>query len=145
MKWPNDVSIAGRKVTSVLVEWPPGAEGWAVIGVGLNVDVPHDAFPSELRDTATSLTAAPAGKPEPAVAGPELQFIGEISVGAALLLLNHALEDLGGRLRKEASSRGRPPARALIQGGRRISWDGGAGTAAEWADSGHLLVDSERG
>jgi BirA family biotin operon repressor/biotin-[acetyl-CoA-carboxylase] ligase len=52
IKWPNDVWIGGRKVAGILVEGRP-QEGWAVLGVGLNVTT--EEFPPELRDTATSL------------------------------------------------------------------------------------------
>src|SRR5919108_3609865 len=54
LKWPNDVWVDERKVAGVLVEARP-EEGWAVIGVGLNVAIPRETFPPELRDTATSL------------------------------------------------------------------------------------------
>ena len=37
IKWPNDVWIDGRKVAGILVEARPQA-GWAVLGIGLNVD-----------------------------------------------------------------------------------------------------------
>ncbi len=46
IKWPNDVWLGGRKVAGILVEGRP-AEGWAVLGIGLNV-VPVE-FPAELR------------------------------------------------------------------------------------------------
>ena len=36
IKWPNDVWIGGRKVAGILVEGRP-QEGWAVLGIGLNV------------------------------------------------------------------------------------------------------------
>src|ERR671926_466480 len=36
IKWPNDVWIERRKVAGILVEGRP-QEGWAVLGVGLNV------------------------------------------------------------------------------------------------------------
>lgn len=35
VKWPNDVLIGGRKAAGVLVEGRP-AEGWAVLGIGVN-------------------------------------------------------------------------------------------------------------
>ena len=37
VKWPNDVWIDGRKVAGILIEARP-QEGWAIIGIGLNVD-----------------------------------------------------------------------------------------------------------
>src|SRR3954447_11586550 len=64
VKWPNDVWIGERKVSGVLVEARPD-EGWAVIGVGLNVAIPPDQLPPELRETAASLlpTEAENGLP----------------------------------------------------------------------------------
>ncbi len=61
IKWPNDVYINGKKVAGILVESTarggdhPGDEGFAVAGIGLNVNMLADEFPPELRATATSL------------------------------------------------------------------------------------------
>ena len=52
IKWPNDIWIGRRKVAGILVEGRP-QEGWAVLGIGLNVAT--EDFPPELRETATSL------------------------------------------------------------------------------------------
>lgn len=54
IKWPNDIWIEGRKCGGILVEARP-QDGWAVIGVGLNLAVPAENFPSEIRDYATSI------------------------------------------------------------------------------------------
>src|SRR5215813_4467291 len=54
VKWPNDVLVAGRKLAGVLIEARP-RDGWAVIGVGLNLTIAEDEFPPDLRDTATSV------------------------------------------------------------------------------------------
>ncbi|MEO1236199.1 MAG: biotin--[acetyl-CoA-carboxylase] ligase [Planctomycetota bacterium] len=53
IKWPNDLVVDGRKLGGVLVE---AAEGFAVVGVGLNVGVASDDLPDGLRDAATSLS-----------------------------------------------------------------------------------------
>lgn len=44
LKWPNDLVAGGRKLGGILVNLRPGAAGWfeAVIGVGINVDLPGD-------------------------------------------------------------------------------------------------------
>jgi len=55
IKWPNDVWIERRKVAGILVEGRP-QEGWAVLGIGVNVATRD--FPPELGDTATSLRLA---------------------------------------------------------------------------------------
>ena len=64
IKWPNDVLIEGRKVCGILCEMSVSLEGieYAMLGVGLNVSTPEEAFPPELRDAACSLVSA-TGKP----------------------------------------------------------------------------------
>jgi BirA family biotin operon repressor/biotin-[acetyl-CoA-carboxylase] ligase len=62
IKWPNDVWIDGKKVAGILIEGRP-QEGWAVLGIGLNVFIDTDDFPPELRDTATSLLIAYSAPP----------------------------------------------------------------------------------
>ncbi|HEX5929832.1 MAG TPA: biotin--[acetyl-CoA-carboxylase] ligase, partial [Solirubrobacterales bacterium] len=62
VKWPNDVWLEERKLAGVLIEARP-QDGWAVIGIGLNLSITQHEFPPELRDTATSLFAP---TPEPA-------------------------------------------------------------------------------
>src|SRR5680860_845680 len=57
IKWPNDIWVEGRKLAGVLIEAKP-QDGWAVIGVGLNLSITPDEFPPELRDTAISLLGA---------------------------------------------------------------------------------------
>ncbi|OJW17092.1 MAG: biotin--[acetyl-CoA-carboxylase] ligase [Planctomycetales bacterium 71-10] len=58
VKWPNDVRVDGRKLCGVLVErvLRPDGPAAAVVGIGLNVNVPAEAFPPDLRDSATSLS-----------------------------------------------------------------------------------------
>ena len=58
LKWPNDVLIGGRKVAGILVEGRP-QEGWAVVGVGINVAVRLDQLPAELHDRAGTLGLTP--------------------------------------------------------------------------------------
>jgi BirA family transcriptional regulator, biotin operon repressor / biotin---[acetyl-CoA-carboxylase] ligase len=129
VKWPNDIWIDERKVAGVLIEARPD-QGWAVIGIGLNVAVPEDQFPAELRGQARSLAPTeteggmgPAGAP---------------AVADALRELNLAL----GRWAEASGEDVLGPYRArdaLI--GRRVSWDGGTGVAAGVDGLGHLLVD----
>jgi BirA family biotin operon repressor/biotin-[acetyl-CoA-carboxylase] ligase len=59
IKWPNDVRYGARKLAGVLVERRGGA---AIIGIGVNANVPSHAFPPELGDQATSLEIL-AGRP----------------------------------------------------------------------------------
>jgi len=57
IKWPNDLVVDGRKLGGLLIETEPaGAQiGWAVIGIGLNVNHEAADFPQELQAIATSL------------------------------------------------------------------------------------------
>lgn len=58
LKWPNDVQIDGRKVAGILVEGRP-QQGWAVVGVGLNVAVRLEELPAELQERAGTLGLTP--------------------------------------------------------------------------------------
>jgi BirA family transcriptional regulator, biotin operon repressor / biotin---[acetyl-CoA-carboxylase] ligase len=127
LKWPNDVLIDQRKLAGILIEGRP-REGWAVIGVGLNVTSAAAELPPELRHVATSLRIT-AGNAAPTVA-------------EALRTLVDALER---RLRDEP--------RAILSAwrerdalrGRPVRWPSGEGVAAGVDDSGALLVDSANG
>lgn len=135
VKWPNDVWIDERKVSGVLVEARPD-EGWAVVGVGLNVAITEDQFPPELRDRAISLlpTEAEGGLPPGGAPG----------VRRSLEALNEALGRWLDASDDEVLSAYRTRD-ALC--GRRISWEGGAGVAEEIDERGHLVVlkpDGER-
>jgi BirA family transcriptional regulator, biotin operon repressor / biotin---[acetyl-CoA-carboxylase] ligase len=133
VKWPNDVWVDERKVAGVLVEARP-EEGWAVIGVGLNVAIPPESFPPELRETAASLLPTEAEGGLPAGGAP--------GVRRALVALNESLEKWVGATDEEvlAAFRARD---ALC--GRRISWDGGEGVAEEIDERGHLVVEKSDG
>jgi BirA family transcriptional regulator, biotin operon repressor / biotin---[acetyl-CoA-carboxylase] ligase len=125
IKWPNDVWIERRKVAGILVEGRP-QEGWAVLGIGLNVTTPSHAFPDELRDTATSL----------ALAGVETTPEG---------VLAELLPSLDGWV--AASRRDVLAAWRALDAlrGEPVRWDGGDGTAAGIDDSGALLVETGGG
>jgi BirA family biotin operon repressor/biotin-[acetyl-CoA-carboxylase] ligase len=127
IKWPNDVWIEGRKVAGILIEGRP-RDGWAVLGIGLNVGTAPDEFPPELHGVATSLRAAGAD-PVPTVGA-----VREALLRALEERLAAAPEAIVGAWRERD---------ALI--GREVRWDGGEGTAAGIEDSGALLVDTEAG
>lgn len=60
LKWPNDLLLDDRKVGGILCEssLTLPADPIVVIGIGLNVNVPREMFPDELRPTAASLVEA---------------------------------------------------------------------------------------
>jgi len=57
VKWPNDLLISERKVGGILCESGTGirSDPFQIIGVGINVNLDHDDWPADLRDSATSL------------------------------------------------------------------------------------------
>jgi BirA family biotin operon repressor/biotin-[acetyl-CoA-carboxylase] ligase len=122
VKWPNDVWIEGRKVAGVLIEARP-QDGWAVIGVGLNLAIEPDEFPAGVRGQAISIGHGVTGE-------------------AALNTVCAGLEDWvqaePQRVLDEFSARD-----ALR--GRPIEWDGGRGKADGVDDNGNLAVVTDLG
>ena len=133
VKWPNDVWVDERKVAGVLVEARPD-EGWAVIGVGVNVAIPEDEFPAELRQTAVSLLPTEAEGGVPAGSAP--------GVGRMLGALNESLGRWVAASGDEVLAAFR--ARDTLCG-RRISWQGGEGVAEEIDEGGHLVIEKADG
>jgi BirA family biotin operon repressor/biotin-[acetyl-CoA-carboxylase] ligase len=119
IKWPNDVLLDGRKVAGILAEGRP-QEGWAVLGVGLNVAVRAGDLPADLRDTAGTLGLAPSDV-EPVLA----RVLGALE--RALALEDERLLD---------AWRARDALR-----GREIAWSGGHGRAAGIDGGGRLVVE----
>jgi BirA family biotin operon repressor/biotin-[acetyl-CoA-carboxylase] ligase len=116
IKWPNDIWLQRRKVAGILVEGRP-QDGWAVLGVGVNV---HDAPPLE---GVTSLGGA----------------IGvEALLARVLVALDRWLrEPLPAVL---AAWRSRD---ALL--GQRVRWENGSGKGVGIDEAGALLVDTDAG
>jgi BirA family transcriptional regulator, biotin operon repressor / biotin---[acetyl-CoA-carboxylase] ligase len=123
VKWPNDIVRARppqlAKLAGILVEGRP-QQGWAVLGIGVNVAVQLHELPAELRPTAATL-----GRPRTAI---------EPLLAELLAALQRRLAD--------------PPAQTLdawrtrdALRGREIAWEGdGRGRAAGIDDAGRLLV-----
>jgi BirA family biotin operon repressor/biotin-[acetyl-CoA-carboxylase] ligase len=107
LKWPNDVRIDGKKTCGILVELASdGARpAFAVLGIGVNLNVDPASFPDDFRARATSLAAA-SGAPVDRVAFTQRLF------GTLERVLDlHAAEGFAGiRPRFEAwfRMRGRP-------------------------------------
>jgi BirA family transcriptional regulator, biotin operon repressor / biotin---[acetyl-CoA-carboxylase] ligase len=123
IKWPNDVWLDRRKLAGILVEGRP-QEGWAVLGVGLNVSTVN--FPEELRDSATSLR----------LAGIETEV--ETILPALLVSFDRWLSA------SDAAVLDAWRRRDAIRG-ERVRWASGEGIAAGIDDSGALLLDTEEG
>jgi BirA family transcriptional regulator, biotin operon repressor / biotin---[acetyl-CoA-carboxylase] ligase len=123
IKWPNDVLVGGRKVAGILAEARP-QDGWAVLGIGINVAVDPADLPAELRDTAATLGLGRTDVPRVLE-----RVIAEL--GRALALDTPALLD---------AWRARDALR-----GREIAWAGGAGRAGGIDGDGRLVVDLHGG
>lgn len=54
VKWPNDILCQGRKLAGVLIEVQPGDIKSAIIGIGINLSLPHD-MPPEIAHNAIAL------------------------------------------------------------------------------------------
>ena len=118
MKWPNDVLVDGRKVAGVLVEARP-ADGWAVLGIGLNVAVDPATLPPDAAAVAGTLGRDPA----------EL----EAALTELLAALEHRLAEPPADVLAAVRERD-----ALL--GAPLRWADGAGTGAGIADDGGLRV-----
>ena len=123
VKWPNDVWIDRKKVAGILIEGRP-QEGWAVLGIGLNVTT--DSFPPELAEIATSL-----------------RLSGHETTSAAVL------ERLLSSLDQWIEA---PPDAVLAAWrdrdalkGERVRWSSGEGIADGIDDSGALRVQTDNG
>jgi len=117
VKWPNDVWLDGRKLAGILIEAKP-QEGWAVIGVGLNLSIAPHEFPADLRQPAISL----GGDVTPEQARHELdRQLGRWAYAAEEEILEEWRRRDG-----------------LL--GREVSWENGSGVADGIDDRGNLTV-----
>jgi len=62
IKWPNDVLLNEKKVCGILVESVSSGANAVRVIVGIGVNLNHQTFPAEIRETATSL-ALELGQP----------------------------------------------------------------------------------
>ena len=119
IKWPNDVLLDGRKVAGILAEGRP-QEGWAVLGVGVNVAVRVEDLPAELHATAATLGRDPSAV-EP--------FLADLLTALDRTLALAPADVLEAWRARDALA------------GREISWSGGSGTAAGIDGEGRLVVE----
>ncbi len=122
IKWPNDIWLEGRKLAGILIEARP-QDGWAVVGVGLNLAIAPERFPAELRETATSLDGS-----------------------APRETARAALDECVGRWVEADQQRVLEQWRARdALHGRQISWEEGSGVADGVDDRGCLVVVTAAG
>ena len=138
VKWPNDIHVEGRKLAGVLIEARP-QDGWAVIGIGLNLYIEEKEFPSDIRDRATSLYTHDQRTQERGSAGPSPL----LSAGPPLLgPLNKRLDNWVNAAPDKVLSEWRK--RDALRG-REVAWEGGSGVADGVDDRGYLLVVTPAG
>jgi BirA family transcriptional regulator, biotin operon repressor / biotin---[acetyl-CoA-carboxylase] ligase len=118
IKWPNDVLVDGRKVAGILAEGRPH-EGWAVLGIGVNVAVDLALLPDEVRERAGSLGRA-RSEVEP--------FLSSLVVALERWLTAEPDDVLAAWRTRDALR------------GREVSWAHGSGVADGVSDDGHLIV-----
>ncbi len=58
IKWVNDIFVGGKKVAGILTEGSFTQRGadYIIAGIGINLAMPEEGFPEEIRDIAGSLT-----------------------------------------------------------------------------------------
>ena len=123
VKWPNDVLVDGLKVAGILVEGRP-QEGWAVLGIGINVAVRVEDFPPELAGRAGTLGL------EPDAVEPTLELLLNSLERWLPAAPDAVLEAVRGR-------------DALLD--RPVRWSGGEGRGAGIDSEGRLLVATDGG
>jgi BirA family transcriptional regulator, biotin operon repressor / biotin---[acetyl-CoA-carboxylase] ligase len=159
IKWPNDIVVPAdgvedhregpgglAKLAGILVEGRP-QEGWAVLGIGINVAVRLDELPAELQDGQCQQAGAHAD------AGEDAPGAGNPLPAATLGLKPAAVEPALARLLDALARRlaeGAPATLAAWRArdalyGREIAWTGGAGRAVGIDGDGRLLVALARG
>lgn len=58
IKWPNDILTNGKKICGILSQIKSKKDNnidYALVGIGVNVNITKEFFPDELKDSATSL------------------------------------------------------------------------------------------
>jgi BirA family biotin operon repressor/biotin-[acetyl-CoA-carboxylase] ligase len=123
LKWPNDVLLDGSKLAGILVEGRP-QDGWAVLGIGINVAVRPEDLPAELQGRAATLGREPSA-------------------------VEAVLDDLLGALERWTAATTDDvlaawPARDALAG-RAVAWSDGHGRALGLDGEGRLVVETDRG
>lgn len=137
VKWPNDIFLSGRKVAGLLLEssFPAQAPPFAVLGLGLNVNLTARDLPADLRDATTSLAIEAR---QPAIAR-------EVVAAAILRALNRLITRPGDdfpllldELKRRSVLLGRR-VRAVVAGRELV------GIADDLGPSGELILQQDDG
>lgn len=122
IKWPNDIVLPRgdglAKLAGILTEARP-QQGWAVLGIGLNVAVRLEELPAELRGGVATLGRSPDAI-EPALE--------QLLSALAQRLAEPSAQTLAAWRSRDALC------------GREIAWDAGRGRAEGIDGTGRLVV-----
>jgi BirA family biotin operon repressor/biotin-[acetyl-CoA-carboxylase] ligase len=148
IKWPNDIVLPAKaeqaagdrpafaKLAGILVEGRP-QEGWAVLGIGVNVAVRLQDLPAELQGHAADDAQSSQPPPLAATLGRSREqiepFLSSVLAALSLRMAEPADATL-------AAWRARDALR-----GRRISWSAGQGVAQGVDGEGRLVVTLDGG
>jgi BirA family biotin operon repressor/biotin-[acetyl-CoA-carboxylase] ligase len=139
VKWPNDVHLEGRKLAGILIEARP-QDGWAVLGIGLNLTIAPEDFPPELRTRATSLFPPV----DPADARPAAPYTCPIDIRGSWTGVEAARPALDDALQHWLDADERTVLAAWRERdtllGREVSWEQGSGVAEGVDERGYLVV-----
>jgi BirA family transcriptional regulator, biotin operon repressor / biotin---[acetyl-CoA-carboxylase] ligase len=120
VKWPNDIHVKGRKLSGVLIEARP-QDGWAVLGIGLNISIQEEEFPPDLRDTAISVIAGDHKPRERGFAGPSPLLSAEpLSRLPPQALIRASSRSRSRSICRNVSCRNRPAPRRVSSSSRSI-------------------------
>ncbi|HXN39300.1 MAG TPA: biotin--[acetyl-CoA-carboxylase] ligase [Solirubrobacteraceae bacterium] len=160
IKWPNDIVVPASdvegcgegssglaKLAGILVESRP-QEGWAVLGIGINVAVRLDELPAELQAGQHRGADAHADADADADADKDVPGAGNPLPAATLGLKPSAVEPTLARLLDALALRLAEGAQETLIAwrardallGRDIAWTGGVGRASGIDGDGRLLV-----
>jgi BirA family transcriptional regulator, biotin operon repressor / biotin---[acetyl-CoA-carboxylase] ligase len=128
IKWPNDVWIDGRKVAGILIEGRP-QEGWAVLGVGVNLSTREGDLPPELRGIATSIAAAADSATVPALD----DFLALLTESLEVRLADRPKAIVAAWRERDALE------------GQKVQWQSGEGIAQGINEDGALIVQTPSG
>ncbi len=138
IKWINDIYLNGRKLCGILADGVPNGSGgfdYMAVGIGINVNTPVEAFPSELQTSAGSLYS-------------ETGHMTDRNRLAALLIA-HLMQCRDGLTQNLPHHMAEYRRRSCVLGQKiRVyggGCDGAPGTAVDIDDNGHLLVQMDTG
>ncbi len=138
IKWPNDILVGGLKTCGILMEMSAEAThlDFAILGIGVNLNVDREDFPDEFRHRATSLRTHSGARIN------RVRFAQTLFRELETCLERHAaggFEALRGDYEGLFRMTGREVRVLDLGGGER------AGTVLGIADDGALLLESSPG